>query len=80
MIRHPEVLESDVRSAWRNALIVIERSGQDLPDTILVAIGADENNRLIEMVGSVKEDGVVLIYHAMTPPSKKTLEEVGIER
>jgi len=51
-----------------------------LPDTILVAVGFDTNGRLIEIVGSVMENGTVRLFHAMTPPSKKTLQEVGINK
>ena len=76
--RHPELLKSDVSSAWQNAMIVIERSGGSLPNAILVAVGADSKNRLIEMVGAVKDDGVEHIFHAMTPPSQKTLQEIGL--
>jgi len=30
------------------------------------------------MVGAVKDNGVVHIFHAMTPPSQKTLQEIGL--
>ena len=78
--RHSEILESDVLSAWKNALIVIERIGVPLPDVVLVAVGSDANGRLLEMVGAVLADGTVHVFHAMTPPSKKTLIEIGITR
>jgi len=77
--RHPELLDSDILSAWKNAFVIIERSGVTLPDTILVAVGSDSNNRLIEMVGALTENDKVHLFHAMTPPSAKTLAEVGIE-
>jgi hypothetical protein len=76
--RHPEISEADVVSAWCNALIIIERVGAPLPDVILVAVGSDSNGRLMEMVGAVMEDGRVHVFHAMTPPSRKTYREVGI--
>ncbi|MCL2757474.1 MAG: hypothetical protein FWD43_05295 [Coriobacteriia bacterium] len=78
--RHPEILETDILSAWKNAFVIVERSGAPLPDAVLVALGSDTKGRLIEMVGSVTRSGTVHIFHAMTPPSKKTLEEVGFER
>jgi len=78
--RHPELLDSDLLIAWCNAFVVIERSGALLPDTILVGIGSDAKGRLIEMVASVTESGTVHLFHAMTPPSAKTLREVGINR
>jgi hypothetical protein len=77
-VRHPEILEADVLSAWHNAMIIIERVGIPLPDVVLVAVGSDANGRLIEMVGAVLTDGTVHVFHAMTPPSKKTLQEIGI--
>jgi hypothetical protein len=76
--RHPELTSADISSAWKNARFIIERSGIPLPDVILVAVGTDSNNRLIEMVGAIKEHGVIYIFHAMTPPSRKTLHELGL--
>ena len=76
--RHPELSEADVLSAWCNAFVIVERSGVPLPDSILVAVGLDTKNRLIEMVGSVLGDGTVHVFHAMTPPSSKTFQEVGM--
>ena len=40
----------------------------------------DANGRLIEMVGSALDEGTVHVFHAMTPPSRKTLRETGIGR
>jgi hypothetical protein len=77
-VRHPELTNADISSAWANALVVIERSGVSLPDAVLVAIGSDSNDRLIEMVGAVRENGTIYIFHAMTPPSHKTFQEVGL--
>ena len=78
--RHPDINESDVKIAWKNAPIIIERSGGSLPSAVLVAVGFDARSRLIEMVGAVNRDGVVHIFHAMTPPSKRTLRELGLSR
>ena len=38
-------------------------------------VGYDLKGRRIEMVGRLLEDGW-FIYHAMTPPSKKTEREI----
>jgi len=38
--------------------------------------GYDPQGRYIEMVGVLLADGAWLVYHAMTPPSKKTLREI----
>jgi hypothetical protein len=32
----------------------------------------------IEIVGAVQDSGVVFIFHAMTPPSQKTLRGIGL--
>lgn len=78
--RHPELSNDDVSSAWRNALVVVERSTTTHPDTMLVAVGFDAKGRLLEMVGIVLENERVHVFHAMTPPSKKTLRETGMDR
>ena len=45
-----------------------------------IAIGADSNGRLIEMVARATEDGEWVIFHAFTPPTKKALRELGMTR
>ena len=45
------------------------------------ALGYDRNGRLLELLAALQEDGSILIYHAMTPPSKKMMTEIfGPER
>lgn len=78
--RHPELSPEDVESAWRNATVVVERITDSFPDVVLVAVGSDANNRLLEMVATVQESGIVCIFRAMTPPSDKTLRETGLKR
>jgi len=74
--RHPELTEADVCSAWCNAVVIVERRGAPLPDAMLVALGFDSNDRLVEVVDSVMESGRVHVFHAMTPPLKRTLMEI----
>ena len=74
--RHPELSNDDVRSAWSNAFLIQERWGDGLPDGTLVALGIDGRGRLLEMIGVLLVDDTVLIYHAMTPPTKKELDEL----
>ncbi|WP_278971453.1 hypothetical protein [Mobiluncus mulieris] len=46
-----------------------------------VAVGLDGNSRLIEMVYLYNaEKDFFFVYHAMTPPSRKTLLELDLER
>lgn len=46
-----------------------------------VAVGMDSGNRLVELVYiyDVDED-YFFVYYGMTPPSGKTLRELGLER
>ena len=45
-----------------------------------VALGFDNDGRLLEVVAIRLENGDWLIFHAMTPPSDKTFNELSIER
>lgn len=78
MERHPELTMEDVRSAWQNAMVHMRRLGDD--PIRYVAVGSDSNGRLIEMVAQIAGSGTLIIFHAMTPPSTKTLNELGIRR
>lgn len=69
------ISEKDVLCAWENYLCM---RGRDIPRTDqMIAIGVDRFGRLIQMVGVVKEDGI-LIYHALTPPTKNFMLELGM--
>lgn len=76
--RHPELTKRDVLGAWENTIAYLPRLGDD-PDQY-VAVGADGNGRLIEMVARRSPSGSWVIFHAMTPPSKKTLYELQLTR
>ena len=78
MARHPELSEAGVVSAWENALVSAPRTSKETNEHI--ALGFDNDGRLLEIVAVRLEGGSWLIYHAMTPPSKKTYAELGIER
>ena len=72
----PELTREDVLSAWENAYWYKVRLTPE--KAYHVAIGADSKSRFVEMVASEEDDGTMLVFHAMTPPSAKTLEELGI--
>ena len=73
-VRHPELSEEDVRRAWENAVeSALRIDSPNFPE--YVRIGLDAKGRIIEMVGTQARDGW-LVYHAMTPPSKKTMVEI----
>jgi len=76
--RHPKIYDSDVLSAWKNAINVVRRDTSE--KDFLVTVGADMKGRLLEMVATEEEDGTLRIFHAMTPPSETTLRELGIIR
>lgn len=78
MRRHPELDEESVKTAWENAIASTPRIG--VKGNQHVAIGFDAKARLLEMVAIRLREGDWLIYHAMTPPSAKTYDELCIER
>ena len=74
--RHPEIRGDDVLHAWRNAIMLVERSADEAPDSLLVAVDFDSRGRLLEMVAVSTGIDSVHAFHAMTPPSKKTMKEM----
>lgn len=75
--RHPDVDEDDVLAAWDNVLLSAPR---DDGSGSWVSIGMDGRGRLLEMVSVHNDVGQWLVYHAMTPPTKKTMKELGATR
>ena len=69
--RHPELSDGDVRYAWEHFDVAATR----VPGEREMRVGYDRRGRRIEMVGVLTTDGW-LVYHAMTPPSKKTEREI----
>ena len=72
--RHAGISPDDIRIAIK----IIERSGGGLPDAVLVAVGFDGRGRLLEMIGVVLPEDKIHVFHALTPPTKKVLLEMGI--
>ena len=74
--RHPEVSDADVTAAMRSMIRYKQRASGEW-----VAIGTDSRNRLVELVYIYDEnEDFFFVYHGMTPPSGKTLRELGLER
>ena len=73
---HPELEPDDARSAWEGAIAYAVRS--DSRPFEYIAIGFDATGRSIEMVGRRTSDGVWIIWHALTPPTRKALRELGL--
>lgn len=72
--KHRELTEQDILTAWFNsANLTLRMDSPNFPE--YVCTGFDSRGRSIEMVAVISEDGI-LIYHAMTPPTKATLREI----
>ena len=69
--RHPELAAEDVLAAFRSVMTDARRK-----NGTWVAIGLDGRGRDVELVYRQVGDRV-LIYHAMIPPTKKTLKEIN---
>lgn len=78
--RHPEITDEDVIHAWMYAVECAKRVDSTYWPAY-AALGYDRNGRLLELLAARQEDGSILIYHAMTSPSKKMMIEIfGAER
>ena len=74
--RHPEVSEVDVMAAMRSMIRYKQRSSGEW-----IAVGTDSRSRLVELVYLYDgDDDCFFVFHGMTPPSGKTLRELGLER
>lgn len=69
--------EPEIRYAWENYLRKQRRSAPD--EDRIIAIGATPDGSIVQMVAVVGDAGA-LIYHAMKPPTKGFLRELGLER
>lgn len=74
--RHPEVSTDDVVAAMRGMIRYKQRSSGEW-----LAVGLDGKDRLVELIYQYDEDeDFFFVFHGMTPPSGKTLRELGLER
>lgn len=75
--RHPGCFtQQEIASAWTNYDFAAVR----VPGEREMRIATLSDGRQIEMVGVLLADGNWLVYHAMTPPSKKTWLEIDRAR
>lgn len=63
--------------AWGNFVMRQNRSSPN--EDQVVVIGYDRTGRPLQIIATEKPFGF-LIYHAMTPPTKKILRELGLLR
>lgn len=76
--KHPQLDPADIEHAWHNSFFMaIRANSRNYPEYLW--IGRDAKGRDIEMVGTLTEEGI-LIYHANTPLSGRTLREVAMSR
>lgn len=75
-VRHPEIEKADVLAAMKSMIRYTERS-----DGSWLGVGIDGKNRILEVAYKYEpDDDFFFIYHAMTPPSRKSLQTLGLER
>ena len=68
--------EAEVAYAWENPLRLRQRYGTDDPP-LWIAVGTLPDGRFAELVAFMDIEAVWCVFHAMTPPTKKFLRELG---
>lgn len=67
----------DIEYAWEH---FVRRQHRGAPNEGEVAVvGYDRKGRLVQLV-AYRAEACVVIFHAMTPPTKKLMAEVGLVR
>lgn len=75
-LRYPEVTANDVVTAMHGMIRYKHR-----PTGEWLAVGADGRGRLLELVYQYDdEEDYFFVFHGMTPPTGKTLRELGLKR
>lgn len=72
---HPDIDQQDILEVWRNALVSAPVINSQGSRKVWLTLGFDGQGRLMELA-SVNDDARLwMVFHAMTPPSRKTLRE-----
>lgn len=71
--------EVEVAHAWKNALYSRRREGKDDPPQ-WIAVSILPDGRMVELIGIEDEDGNWRVFHALVPPTKKFMKELGLGR
>ena len=66
----------DIAHAWHYFVAKAYRGAPNEGEWI--AVGYDAKGRFVEMVGAERPFGTV-VFHAMTPPTRNALRELGID-
>ena len=78
---HPHALkhgidEDEIKGAWEN---FVAKTNRLMPhDDQIICVGFDPKNQRPVQLIAVKNENGIMIYHAMTPPQKSFLKELGI--
>lgn len=72
---HPDIDQQDILEVWRNALVSAPVINSQGSRKVWLTLGFDRQGRLMELA-SVNDDARLwMVFHAMTPPSRKALRE-----
>ena len=71
------VKPDDIEHAWYNFVAKVYRGAPNEGE--IIAIGYDKSGRFVEMVGA-ERTFCVIVFHAITPPTRIALRELGMER
>ena len=66
----------EVACAWERPIRSRQRNGTDDPP-LWIAIGALPDGRTVELIAFMDRDGAWCVFHAMVPPTKKFMVELG---
>jgi hypothetical protein len=70
--------DEEIGHAWRNAFEWVRRDRTD-GGIDYALVGIDQRGRLVELVArKCSEDGYI-VFHALTPPTKRMLAELGLD-
>jgi hypothetical protein len=70
--------EKEVAYAWQSPILCRKRQSKDEPPR-WIAIGTLPDGRMAELVAVEDITGTWHVFHAMTPPTKKFIKELGLK-
>lgn len=74
-----DLSEERILQAWRNPVKSARRDRVDGRVDYLV-VGFDSSGRAIEIVAEEMSNGLIVIYHADSPPRQRMMKELGLIR
>ena len=73
--RYPNLTYEEVESSWDARLKTQIRMHDEMP--YIVSIGVSSRGQLVEII-AFDDGGDTVIFHAMTPPPRNLLAELGM--